>query len=159
MKASHGSVVTFNYTLKDDEGKVLDSSEDPVSYLHGYGEIIPGLEQALEGAEPGDHEEAVVEPPEAYGEHDPNAILTIPTENIPSEVHLEPGMNVVGETENGVVRLTVQEVRDDEVVVDANHPLAGKTLHFDVEVIDVHKASDQELAQAGYSGDGQEETD
>jgi FKBP-type peptidyl-prolyl cis-trans isomerase SlyD len=155
MKASHGSVVTFNYTLKDDEGQVLDSSEEPITYLHGYGEIIPGLEKALEGAQPGDHEEVVVEPADGYGERDPNAVLTVPAESIPEDVHLEPGMNVVGETETGIVRLTVREVRDDEVVVDANHPLAGKTLHFDVDVVDVHTASDKELAEAEASGDGE----
>jgi FKBP-type peptidyl-prolyl cis-trans isomerase SlyD len=154
MKASHGSVVTFNYTLKDDEGQVLDSSEEPVTYLHGYGEIIPGLEKALEGAEPGDHERVVVKPDEGYGERDPDAILTVPAESIPADVRLEPGMNVVGETPDGVVRLTVREVKDDEVIVDANHPLAGKTLHFDVDIIDVHEASEDELAQAGESPNG-----
>lgn len=154
MKASHGSVVTFSYTLRDEEGEVIDTSEEPVSYLHGYGEIIPGLENALEGAEPGDHEEVVVPPSEGYGEPDPEAILTLPSDSIPEGMHVEPGMDVVGETDEGIVRLTVREVNDDGIVVDANHPLAGKTLHFDVDVLDVHPASKEELAEAGVSGNG-----
>lgn len=145
MKATRGAVVTLNYTLKDDQGRVLDSTEQPFSYLHGYGEIIPGLEKALEGSEPGYHEEVVVEPNDAYGEVDPGAVLSLPTDTIPDDLELEPGMNVVGETPSGMVELTVREVNDDEVVVDANHPLAGKTLHFDVEVVDVREASDQEI--------------
>jgi FKBP-type peptidyl-prolyl cis-trans isomerase SlyD len=154
MKASHGSVVTFNYTVTDDEGKVLDTSDTPVSYLHGYGEIIPRLEHVLEGAEPGRHEAVVIQPADAYGERDESAIVSVPIESIPADVRLEPGMDVVGETPDGMMRMTVREIKDDEIIVDANHPLAGKTLHFDVDVVDVHEASGQELADAGYSGDG-----
>lgn len=154
MKASHGSVVTFNYTVKDEDGQVLDTSEAPVSYLHGYGEIISGLEKALEGAEPGQHEEVVIKPADAYGERDEDALVSVPVESISPDVHLQPGMDVVGETPDGMMHMTVREIKEDEVIVDANHPLAGKTLHFDVDVVDVHEASDRELAEAGQSGNG-----
>ena len=103
---------------------------------------------------PGEHEEVVIEPEDAYGERDESAIVSVPVDNLPADVQLQPGMDVVGETPDGMMRMTVREVTDDEVIVDANHPLAGKTLHFDVEVVDVHEASDLELAEAGQSGNG-----
>jgi FKBP-type peptidyl-prolyl cis-trans isomerase SlyD len=147
MEATRGTVVTLNYTLRDDEGQILDNPDKPFDYLHGYGQVIPGLEKALEGAEPGHQQEVVVDPAEAYGEPDPGAIFTVPSDNVPEDVDLEPGMTVIGETPTGSVRLTVREVSEENIVVDANHPLAGKRLHFDVEVLDVRAASDQELAQ------------
>ena len=147
MEATRGAVVTLSYTLRDDEGQVIESTEKPFAYLHGFGKIIPGLEKALEGAEPGHQQEVVVEPAEAYGEPDPKAIVTLPSESIPEDMDLKPGMKVVGEAPSGPVDLTVLEVNEDSVVVDANHPLAGKTLHFDLEVVDVRAPSDEELAQ------------
>lgn len=147
MEAGHGTVVSFNYLLKDDEGETLDDAESAIEYLHGYGNIIPGLEKALEGAAPGDRQSVVVEPADAYGEVDPAAIISVPLDAIPDDIELEPGMRVVGETPQGPVGMTVREVKDDGVVVDANHPLAGKRLHFDVEVVDVRAASEGEIAQ------------
>jgi FKBP-type peptidyl-prolyl cis-trans isomerase SlyD len=147
MEATRGAVVSLNYTLKDDAGQLLDTTQKPIEYLHGYGNLIPGLEKALEGSGPGDHRSVVVEPAEAYGEPDPAAIVTLPTDSVPDDLELEPGMNVVGETPDGPVGLTVREVNEDSIVVDANHPLAGKRLHFEVEVVDVRPASDQELEE------------
>ena len=147
MEITRGKVVSFNYTLKDDEGDVLDESEEPLPYLHGYGNIIPGLEKALEGTNPGERRLVVVEPAEGYGEHDPEQVMTLRRDAADDGMDLKPGMVVMGETDEGTVPLTIREVNDDNVVVDANHPLAGKRLHFDVEIVDVRAASNEELAQ------------
>lgn len=147
MQVTHSAVVAMNYTLKDDEGELIDSSQEPLVYLQGYGHIIPGLEKGLEGTEPGERRSVVVEAAEAYGETDPALIITIPSDTVPEGVALTPGMVVVGDTPSGPVQLTVVEIRDDGVVVDGNHPLAGKRLHFEVEVVDVRAASDEELAE------------
>jgi FKBP-type peptidyl-prolyl cis-trans isomerase SlyD len=147
MQVTHGAVVAMNYTLKDDEGELIDGSQQPLEYLHGYGNIIPGLEKALEGAEPGQRHTVVVEPAEAYGETDPGAIITIPSDTVPEDVELTPGMVVVGDTPSGPVQLTVVEVNDNNIVVDGNHPLAGQRLHFEVEIVKVRAASDEELAE------------
>jgi len=147
MEASRGAVVSFNYVLTDDDGNVLDRSEQPLPYLHGYGNIIPGLEQSLEGAQPGDRRLAVVEPADAYGEHDPSRVMTLRREAAEEGMELRPGMVVLGETESGETPLLIREVTEDTIVVDANHPLAGARLHFDVEIVDVRPASEQELGQ------------
>jgi FKBP-type peptidyl-prolyl cis-trans isomerase SlyD len=149
MQATRGAVVSFNYTLKDDEGNVIDSSEQgqPLEYLHGYENIIPGLEKALDGKEPGFRKEVVVEPEEAYGAVDPDDIFDIPRSDFPEDMKPEKGMQVLAETQNGDVPLTVVDVKEDKVVVDANHPLAGMRLHFDVELVDVRPASNEELAE------------
>jgi len=151
MQATRGAVVSFNYTLTDDDGNTIDTNEGhaPLSYLHGYDNIIPGLESALEGAEVGFSQNVTVEPAEAYGEVDQEAIFEVSRDKFPPEMELAPGMQFAGETPSGDVPLTVVEVRDDAVVVDANHPLAGTRLHFDVEVVDIREATDDEL-QAGH---------
>ena len=151
MQATRGAVVSFNYTLTDGTGNVIDSSEGgaPLQYLHGYGNIISGLESALEGAETGFKSVVVVEPADGYGEVDPEAIFEVGKDKFPEGMEVTPGMQFAGETPNGDVPLTVVEVREDSVIVDANHPLAGATLHFDVEVTDVCTGSDEELA-AGF---------
>lgn len=149
MEAMRGNVVSFSYLLKDDTGELLDEAHEPVQYLHGYDNIIPGLERALEGTGPGDQCSVVVEPADAYGDRDPERIMTLRRDAAEEGMALEPGMTVMGDTEQGPVPLTIQEVNDDTIVVDANHPLAGERLHFDVEITDVRAASDKELAQ-GY---------
>jgi FKBP-type peptidyl-prolyl cis-trans isomerase SlyD len=147
MEVTHGAVVAMDYTLTDDEGELIDSSQEPLVYLHGYGNIIPGLEQALEGAEPGQQHSVVVEAAEAYGEVDPALIISIPSDTVPEGVELTPGMVVMADTPSGPVQLTVREVNEDKIVVDGNHPLAGKRLHFEVELLDVRAASEDELAE------------
>ena len=149
MQATRGAVVSFNYTLTDDDGNTIDSNEGcaPLSYLHGYDNIIPGLESALEGAEVGFASNVVVEPAEGYGEVDQEAIFEVSRDKFPPEMELAPGMQFAGETPSGDVPLTVMEVKDDVVVVNANHPLAGARLHFDVEVVDIREATSQELEQ------------
>lgn len=151
MEATYGAVVTLDYTLSLDDGETLGRPQDHVEYLHGYYNIIPGLEKALEGARPGDRRSVVLEPADAYGEHDAARLVTVPIDLVPDGTALEPGMRLMAETGRGPVELTVAEVKHDSVVFDANHPLAGKRLHFDVEVVDIRTAARHELAQ-GHPG-------
>lgn len=153
MQATRGAIVSFNYTLTDDEGVVIDSNQgrSPLVYLHGYDNIIPGLEMALEGASAGDRSTVVVEPADAYGEFDADAVFPVPRSEFPEGMPLEPGLQLAAETPSGDISIVVVEVGDEAVLVDANHPLAGKRLHFDVEVVEVRAASADELEQ-GYAG-------
>ncbi|NLG67105.1 MAG: peptidylprolyl isomerase [Actinobacteria bacterium] len=153
MKVEHGTVVSLLYTLTDDEGTILDSTAggEPLDYLHGYRNIIVGLEEALDGVEAGFQTQVTVQPDKGYGEVDTSAVFAVPIDQFPTDMELEAGMTVVGELQDGPVRFTVREVRDQEreVVLDGNHPLAGMTLHFAVEVVGVRAATDAEAAQ-GY---------
>jgi FKBP-type peptidyl-prolyl cis-trans isomerase SlyD len=157
MQVTRGSVVSFNYTLTDDDGNILDSSEncDPLVYLHGYENIIPGLEDALEGTETGHKSQVVVDAGDAYGEVDQGAIFEVPRDQFPEDMPLEPGMQFMAETPSGDVALRVVGANETDVTVDGNHPLAGMRLHFDVEIIDVRAASEEELEQ-GYPQSGEE---
>ncbi|ABI57755.1 FKBP-type peptidyl-prolyl cis-trans isomerase [Alkalilimnicola ehrlichii MLHE-1] len=147
MQVAKDRVVSIDYTLKDTEGTLLDSSEGrgPLAYLHGAGNIIPGLEQALEGQNSGDSVEVTIEPGDAYGERDDNLIQDVPKQMFDSVEKVEPGMQFQAQTPNGTQVITVREVGDETVKVDANHPLAGVTLNFDVKVIDVRDASSEEV--------------
>ncbi len=148
MQVSENKVVSFHYTLKDDAGEVLDSSEgrDPLTYLHGAGNIIPGLEKALEGKDAGDHVEVSVAPEEAYGNRNDALVQSVPRSAFEGVDEILPGMQFQAQTPNGVQILTVVKVEDDTVVVDGNHPLAGKTLHFSVDITDIRDATAEELA-------------
>ena len=146
MQATYGAVVTLSYTLSLDDGEMLDN-EDHVEYLHGYNNIIPGLEEALEGSKPRERRAVVLEPADAYGERDPARLITAPINSVPNAGNLQPGMRITAGTARGPVELTVSEVNDDTIVFDANHPLAGKRLRFDVEVVDVRAAARHELSQ------------
>ena len=140
-------VISIEYTLRDDAGKVLDSSEggEPLAYLHGHGQIIPGLESTLEGAAVGESLDLVVSPQEGYGVHDPQQVFTVPRTQIGFAV--EAGDVVKAERDDGAsVPLQVVGVDDANVTLDGNHPLAGKTLHFTVQVVGVRPATEDELA-------------
>ena len=146
-----GVVVTMHYTLRDPEGEVIDSSSgrEPLSYLHGAKNIVPGLERALTGARVGENVKAEIPPEEAYGERQgqPQAI---DRSAFPADAEIEPGMQVMAQTTDGQsLPLWIVKVGDDEVLVDANHPLAGVTLHFDVEITGLREASDEEKS-AGH---------
>lgn len=147
MKAATDMVVAMHYTLTDDSGEVLDSSKqnEPLTYLHGNNNIIAGLEKALEGAQVGFKSKVTVPPAEGYGEINPKAIFEEPHASFSPDMQLAPGMQVHAEADHGPVTFTVVELTDTGVVLDANHPLAGKTLHFDVEIVDVRKATTEEL--------------
>jgi FKBP-type peptidyl-prolyl cis-trans isomerase SlyD len=142
-------VVSIHYTLKDEDGAVIDSSEgaEPLSYLHGAGNIIPGLEQALAGKAAGDSLQVVVEPKQGYGEYHAELLQVVPREAFEGVDKIEPGMAFTAQAADGSQRrIVVKDVADDEVTVDANHELAGMDLHFSVEVVDVREASDEEVA-------------
>jgi len=141
-------VVSIHYTLTDDSGTVLDSSRDsdPLVYLHGANNIIPGLENELTGKTAGANLKVSVAPENAYGEHTPEAIQSVPRSAFEGIEDIQPGMQFQTEGPQGVQVVVVTEVSDDAITVDANHPLAGKTLHFDVSVEDVRMATPEEVA-------------
>jgi FKBP-type peptidyl-prolyl cis-trans isomerase SlyD len=126
----------------------------PLAYLHGMGNIVVGLEKALTGLKKGDQKKVVVTPAEGYGEHDPRGVQKVPRTQFPTDVEIEPGMMFTAEDEDGVTQVYVQEVSADHVVVDLNHPMAGKTLHFDIEIVDVRAASATELQHGHVHGPG-----
>ncbi len=146
-------VVSIDYTLKDDGGNLIDSSEgsEPLVYLHGNGNIIPGLEKRLEGKKAGDRVSCVIEPAEGYGEKDESLIFKVGKAEFEGAT-VEPGMQFEAQSEHGSQLVTVVAVENDEVTIDANHPLAGETLHFDVNVVDVREATAEELAHGHVHG-------
>jgi FKBP-type peptidyl-prolyl cis-trans isomerase SlyD len=151
LEATHGSVVTISYTLTLDDGAVIGERNHRLEYLHGWHNIVPGLETALEGMKPGERRAVVLEPAEAYGDYNADGLITMPIGSVPADVQLEPGAQIRAKTARGPVTLTVTEVRSDSVVFDTNHPLAGKRLHFDVEAMNIRTAIGRELRQ-GYPG-------
>jgi FKBP-type peptidyl-prolyl cis-trans isomerase SlyD len=142
-------VVTMHYKLTDNEGNVLDSSEgsEPLTYLHGAGNIIPGLEKALVGRVEGDTQQVTVEPAEAYGEVMPELMQTVDKAAFQGVDSVEVGMSFEAQTSDGSVQhIVVTKVDGNQVTVDANHPLAGVVLNFDVEIVSVREASKEEIA-------------
>ena len=138
-----GSRVAVEYTLTDDEGKVLDSSRGraPLTYVQGESQIVPGLEKALAGMHSGEQKQVVVAPADGYGDLDPAAVAEVPKGMIPADA-LNVGTELVARNSQGTTRLVrVKEIKDDTVVLDLNHPLAGKTLHFDIKVVGVEPPS------------------
>lgn len=146
MKISSGALVSIHYTLTDEDGQVIDSSRErePLQYEHGSGNIIPGLEKALEGHASGDDVQVTVEPEEAYGQRNEDMIQTVPRDAFANVDSVEAGMQFRVETEKGPMVLQVKEVEEQSVLVDFNHPLAGERLHFDVNVMDVNESDDGE---------------
>jgi len=141
-------VVGLAFTLRDDEGALIDeaSSEDPLLYLHGHGNIVPGLEGALQGKTLGAQLSVVVAPEQAYGPRQGPGPQVVPRDAFPADAELEPGMPFAVEDDDGnELQLFVIGVEDGEVLIDANHPLAGVTLNFEVEVVSVRAATQDEL--------------
>jgi FKBP-type peptidyl-prolyl cis-trans isomerase SlyD len=155
MQIGAKKAVTINYTLKNDAGEVLDSSEgkDALTYLHGVGNIVPGLEAALEGKAAGDKVSVTLSPEQGYGQRDEKAVRNVPRRKLP-EGKLEVGTRFRMQTTDGFVIGTVLALRGDYVTVDANHPLAGQTLHFDVAVVEVRDATEEELSHGHVHGPG-----
>jgi FKBP-type peptidyl-prolyl cis-trans isomerase SlyD len=149
------TVVSIHYTLTLDDGELVDSSQgdDALVYLHGHGNIVPGLESQLAGRKVGDVFTAVVAPEDGYGEHDPAGVQTVPRSSFPKEVEVQPGMQFQAENEDGTsAELTVTEVDGDEITIDLNHPLAGQTLHFEVKVAAIRRATAEELTHGHVHG-------
>ncbi|HEX8437134.1 peptidylprolyl isomerase [Archangium sp.] len=148
MQIAKDSVVSIDYRLHLGDGKLVDESDpgDPLVYLHGYEEIVPGLEKALEGKKAGETLKVQVSPEEGYGEYDPDGVEEVPREDFPPDMELEEGGIVSATDDDGdEVDFLVKELRPKTVVVDFNHPLAGKTLHFEVTVREVRAATAEEL--------------
>jgi len=156
MNIENKKVVSFHYTLKNAQGEQIESSRDrdPMVYLHGLGSIIPGLEKAMAGKKAGDSFEVVVEPAEAYGERNESGIQRIPAKHFKHAERLEVGQPVILQTQQGQVQVTVVKVGRFNIDVDRNHPLAGQTLTFDVEVTDVREATAEELEHGHAHGPG-----
>ena len=156
MNISENCVAAFHYTLTDSSGKVLDSSEgqEPLAYLHGAGNIIPGLENALLGKTVGDKLNVSVPASEAYGERDESMIQELPSNMFSGIDNIEVGMEFHAETEHGLQVVTVTKVEGDQVTIDGNHPLAGVDLNFDVEITEVRAASEEELDHGHVHGAG-----
>lgn len=156
MTITANKVVSFHYQVKDNSGNVVDSSDgrEPLTYLHGHHNIIPGLENAMLDKVVGDKFQAVIPPAEAYGDTNPSLINDVPAAMFQGVDKVEPGMGFTANTEQGPMEVMVVEVNGDMVKVDANHPLAGHTLTFDVEVLEVRDASDEELAHGHAHGAG-----
>lgn len=154
MQISKNKVVAIDYTLTDDDGNTLDTSanREPLKYIQGAGNIIPGLERALEGEQAGAHVSVTVQPEEGYGQRDDNLKQQVPRNLFEGVDTLEPGMQFQAQTEGGVQIITVAEVGEDQVLVDANHPLAGVTLNFNVDVVEVRDATEEELAHGHVHG-------
>ena len=141
-------VVSMHYKLTDNDGKVLDSSEgaEPLTYLHGAGNIIPGLEKELVGKTEGDSHQVKVEPSEGYGDINPELIQTVDIAAFQGVESVEVGMAFQAQAPDGSVQhITIKNVEGEEVTIDANHPLAGVTLNFDVEIISIREATDEEI--------------
>lgn len=141
-------VVTINYTLTNNQGEELDSSRgegrEPLAYLEGAQNIIGGLESALNEKNPGDQVKVSVEPAEGYGEINEELVQPVPRTAFEGVDSIEPGMQFQAQTPGGPQVVRVVEVNEETVTIDANHPLAGETLHFDVEVIEAREATDEE---------------
>jgi len=156
MQIADRNVASFHYTLTNDGGDVIDSSRDrePLAYLHGAGNIVPGLEKAMTGRQEGDTFKVDIEPQDGYGPRHEELIQTVPMSAFQGVPEVKPGMQFQGNGPQGATLVTVTAVDGDEVRVDANHPLAGQTLHFDIEVTEVREATEDELTHGHVHGAG-----
>ena len=147
MQIADNAVVAIDYTLRDTEGEVIDASPEgqPLQYLHGAGNIIPGLEKALEGKAAGEDIDVNIPPEEAYGERDDRLQQDVPLSMFEGVDNVEAGMRFQAQTQSGTQVVTVAAVSGDNITVDANHPLAGQTLNFKVKVSEVREASSEEI--------------
>ncbi len=150
-------VIAIDYTLTNETGEVLDSSEgsEPLVYLHGAGNIIAGLENALTGKAVGDELEVSVEPADAYGEYSAELITNIGREMFEGVDQLEVGMQFHASAPDGGMQIvTIRDIEGDQVTIDGNHPLAGQQLNFKVKVASVRAASEEEIAHGHVHGEG-----
>lgn len=152
-------VVGLDYTLRMDDGEIIDSSEgrEPLEYLHGHGQIIPGLEKALYGMTVGEEKAVAVTPADGYGEVDEEEMQLVPHDAFPEDLKLSEGMALqVRDADTGrPMEAYVAEIRQDGVLLDFNHPLAGETLHFQVKIAGLRAATSEELTHGHVHGEGQ----
>lgn len=149
MNIDDKCVVAFHYTLTNADGEQLDSSEgrEPLKYLHGANNIVPGLEKEMQGKSAGDKLKVEVSPEDGYGHVNPELVQKVPRSAFEDAPEIKAGMQFQAQAPDGRVQLiTVKDVSDDEITVDGNHPLAGQTLHFDVAIEEVREATEEEIA-------------
>jgi FKBP-type peptidyl-prolyl cis-trans isomerase SlyD len=157
MQIAAGTVVVFDYTLTDSDDNLIDSGRGPsgMAYIHGQGQIVPGLEKALDGKIAGDRVQAVIPPEEAYGPDEEQEEIRVPRGDLPDDLELEPGAELQGTDEEGESdTFWVVAVEGDEVVLTRTHPLAGVTLKFDVRITKVRAATEEEL-EHGHAHEGE----
>jgi FKBP-type peptidyl-prolyl cis-trans isomerase SlyD len=149
LKVKTDMVISINYSLTLDNGEEIDRSEpnDPLVYLHGHENIIPGLEKALAKHKVGDKKEVSIQADEAYGEYDEDGFFSIEKALFPEDFEIELGMllHLKDDKSDEEIEAFVHEINDDEIVLDKNHPLAGETLHFEVEIVDIRPATAVEI--------------
>jgi len=164
LKIADNIVVTMDYELKID-GEVVDTSEDgdPIIFLQGAGQIIPGLEKAIYGLTAGDKKSVTVSPEDGYGEIDPDSIVEVPKDEFPEDFPLELGVEITVNTEDEddesleeEMEATIVAINEDTVTLDFNHPLAGKSLNFDVNILEVREATPEEIEHGHVHGDDSE---
>lgn len=156
MQIEKNKVVLFHYSVRDEQDKVVETSRDgrPSAYLHGQGGVIKGLEEALEGREAGEVFSVTVTPDKAYGQRKPDAIQRVPVKHLMGAKRWKPGMIAQVKTEQGPRHVMVAKVGLKFADVDTNHPMAGKTLTFDIEIIEVRDADAEEIAHGHAHGPG-----
>ena len=156
MEITADRVVTIHYTLKDDNGAVLDSSAggEPLAYIQGHGNLVSGLEKALEGKQDGNTLAVSVAPADGYGIRDEALIQRVPKRSLQGSGQIKKGMQVQARTDGGRRTFTVTAVIGDMVTLDGNHPLADQTLHFDIEIVGVREATTEELEHGHVHGAG-----
>jgi FKBP-type peptidyl-prolyl cis-trans isomerase SlyD len=156
MQIADNTVAAFHYTLTNDAGEVLDSSRgrEPLAYLHGAGNIVPGLEKAMAGRSAGDSFEVDVAPEEGYGQRHETLVQVVPRQAFQGVDKIEPGMQFQASGPQGAMSVTIAKVDGDNVTVDGNHPLAGQTLHFAIEVAEVREATEDERTHGHAHGAG-----
>jgi FKBP-type peptidyl-prolyl cis-trans isomerase SlyD len=150
------SVVSLSYCLKNGDGEELDRADknQPFAYLHGAGQMVPGLEKELDGLNVGDKREVTVPPSEGYGDVIPQLKLQVERASFPKDTDIKPGMQFEAQEGEKRIIFTIQAVEGDQISVDGNHPLAGETLHFDVEITGIREATKEEQAHGHAHGEG-----
>ena len=156
MQVATNKAVTIHYTLTNQEGDVVDSSRDgePLAYIHGIGALVSGLESELDGKSIGDNVVVTVQPEDGYGHKTPELIQSVPKEAFQFDGDIEVGMRFQAETDHGVELVEVVDVDEATVTVDANHPLAGETLNFDVEIVAIRDATAEEVEHGHIHSEG-----
>ncbi len=156
MQIAAKSVVTIEYTLKSEAGDVLDTSDgrEPLTYLHGMGNLVPGLERALEGHGPGESLEVNLAPADGYGDRDDKLVRNVPVRKLASDKPPQVGRRYRAQLDEGMAVVMVTGLKGDYATVDANHPLAGMSLHFQIKITEVRAATEEELKHGHVHGPG-----
>lgn len=155
MSLKENQAVTIHYSVKDDKGNKIDSSEGnaPLTFLSGHNQVIPGMEENINGMLIGSKKSFTVQPAEAYGEYNENALQVVDRNEFPPDVKIEAGLNyVMNDGQGRQIPFVIAEVLDDKVTLDFNHPLAGIPLTFDVELVDIREATKEELEHGHVHG-------